>query len=64
MDRTAHSLKGVSAQFGLVELSARFGAIEEAGETGDLERVREQVRILGATAQATAVFLRQWLGKP
>ena len=64
VDRTAHSLKGVSAQFGLVELSARFGAIEEAGETGDLERVREQVRILGATAQATAVFLRQWLGKP
>jgi len=63
VERTAHSLKGVSAQFGLVELSARFGAIEEAAETGDLERARDQVKILGATARTAATTLRQWLGK-
>ena len=63
VERTAHSLKGVSAQFGLEELSARFGAIEEAAETGDLARARDQVKILGATARTAATTLRQWLGK-
>ncbi len=64
VERTAHSLKGVSAQFGLEDLRAAFGSIEDAAETGDLERAREQVKILGATAQAAAATLRQWLGKP
>ena len=63
VERTAHSLKGVSAQFGLEDLSASFGAIEDAAETGDLERAREHLKLLGATAQAAAAAVRQWLRK-
>ena len=63
VERTAHSLKGVSASFGLEDLRAAFGSIEEAAETGDMEQAREQVKLLGATAQAAAAAVRQWLEK-
>ena len=64
VERTAHSLKGVSAQYGLEDLSARFSSIEDAAKSGDLQRVREHVKILGANAQAAAATLGQWLEKP
>jgi len=64
VERTAHSLKGVSASFGLEELRAAFGSIEEAAETGDMERAREHVKLLGATTQSAAATVRQWLAKP
>ncbi|MEI6569788.1 MAG: response regulator, partial [Verrucomicrobiota bacterium] len=64
VERTAHSLKGVSAQYGLEDLSARFSSIEDAAKSGDLQRVREHVKILGANAQAAAATLGHWLEKP
>ena len=63
-ERAAHSLKGVSAQFGLEELRTQFGAIEVAAETGELERARKQMTQLGATAQAAVVTLQEWLRRP
>jgi PAS domain S-box-containing protein len=63
VERTAHSLRGASAQVGLGDLSAQFEAVEAAAATGDLDRAREQVKPLGATAQAAATTLRQWLAK-
>jgi CheY-like chemotaxis protein/nitrogen-specific signal transduction histidine kinase len=61
LERTAHSLKGLTALFGLQELSERFSDIEKAAEAASAEKTRESLAGLGAPANAAIQQLEDWL---
>ncbi|MEI8040095.1 MAG: PAS domain S-box protein [Verrucomicrobiota bacterium] len=63
LGRTAHSLKGITAAFGLEDLRACFASIEEAAEARDLARAKDYLSVLGPAALAASATLRQWLEK-
>ena len=63
LERTAHSLKGVSATFGLDELSAEFSTIEDAAGLGDLEIAQRGLVRLKVLAEQAVASLQEWLAQ-
>jgi HPt (histidine-containing phosphotransfer) domain-containing protein len=63
LNREAHSLKGVSAAFGMEKLSAHYRAIEEAAGNNDLALCRRQIDELPAMHAAAAAQGQRWLAK-
>jgi len=63
VERTAHSLKGVSASFGLSDLSAQFLATETAAEAGDLAVVKGLLPAVRLAADGAMIDLHAWLVK-
>ena len=61
LERTAHSLTGVSASFGLDQLSTEFRAIEEATSRRDFTQVQRFLPTLRTAAVAAEISLRNWL---
>ena len=61
LERSAHSLRGVSSTFGLNELSAQYGEIETAAEVGNFDKVRQCMTTLIPAMDAAAHTLRDWL---
>ena len=61
LERTAHSMTGVSASFGLDDLAAQFRTIEEAATAGDLENVEHLLAPLKISTTAAAEVLKTWL---
>jgi len=63
LERTAHSLKGVSATFGLDELSEEFSTIEDAAGLGDLEIAQRGLVRLKVLAEQAVASLQEWLAQ-
>ena len=61
LERSAHSLRGVSSTFGLNELSAQYLEIETAAEVGNFDKVRQCMTTLSPAMDAAAHTLRDWL---
>ena len=64
LERAAHSLKGVSAAFGLDDLSAVFRSIEETATAGDLDKAGQILSSLETASDAAIATLRHWLASP
>ena len=63
LERAAHSMRGVSAMFGLNELSSMFLAIEEAAGKRDFERAQPLVQTIQPVIDAAVARLRSWLAQ-
>jgi CheY-like chemotaxis protein len=63
LNREAHSLKGVSAAFGMEKLNAHYRALEEAAEKGDTVLCQRQLEELPEMHAAAAAQGRRWLAK-
>jgi CheY-like chemotaxis protein/HPt (histidine-containing phosphotransfer) domain-containing protein len=61
LERSAHSMKGISAAFGLEDLTARYRVIEAAAEADDLATARRHFQHLPAAQAAAIAWLRNWL---
>ena len=61
LERSAHSLKGISATFGLEELSNEFRAVEEAVGQGNVELFQANVEKLQAATDRAIRHLQAWL---
>jgi two-component system, sensor histidine kinase and response regulator len=63
LNRVAHSLKGVTAAFGLEKLRGIYLALEEAAESGDAVICRRQFGLLPDSHQAAIAQIRRWLAQ-
>jgi CheY-like chemotaxis protein len=61
LERSAHSLKGLSLLFGFQPLSQTFLAIEDAAEMGEAAVAQNGLKILLTQTGPAAQKLREWL---
>ena len=63
LERTAHSLKGLTLMFGFPNFSATFLAIEEAAEAQDVNRTLEHLDRLPSQSESATQRLQDWIDR-
>ena len=63
LEMEAHSLKGLSATFGLRELEGEFRAMEQAARRGELQQLQPGFVALQASIEEAVIKLKSWLAQ-
>jgi two-component system, sensor histidine kinase and response regulator len=63
LERSAHSLKGLTLMFGFPNFSASFSAIEEAAEEQDVFRTLEHITHLAGQSEMATQKLQAWINQ-